>query len=101
MKKAGVQAALSQELAMIQGPPGTGKSYVGVELIKTLLANTMSTPAATSLRWQPSAQPVVGPVLIFCLTNHALDKFLEALHAASITGIVRVGTGQAPLLDWT
>jgi superfamily II DNA or RNA helicase len=84
---------LSQELAMIQGPPGTGKSYVGVELIKTLLANTMSTPAATSLRRQPSAQPVVGPILIVCLTNHALDQFLEALHAAGITGIVRVGTG--------
>ena len=31
-------AALTREFAFIQGPPGTGKSYLGVELMKVLLA---------------------------------------------------------------
>ena len=31
-------AALTREYAFIQGPPGTGKSYLGVELMKVLLA---------------------------------------------------------------
>jgi hypothetical protein len=33
------------------------------------------------------------PILCVCLTNHALDQFLEALLDAGITGIVRVGGG--------
>ena len=32
-------ASFSKELALIQGPPGTGKSYLGVQLVKVLLAN--------------------------------------------------------------
>ena len=40
-------SALSNELALIQGPPGTGKSYVGVQLVKVLLANN------TNLRLGP------------------------------------------------
>ena len=82
---------------MIQGPPGTGKSYVGIELIKVLLANTSPTLlAAGKLHLehpQQPLQPVIGPILIVCLTNHALDQFLEALHVAGITEMVRVGTG--------
>lgn len=31
--------SFSKELALIQGPPGTGKSYLGVQLVKVLLAN--------------------------------------------------------------
>ena len=31
-------AALTREFAFIQGPPGTGKSYVGVQLMRVLLA---------------------------------------------------------------
>ena len=107
------QAALTCELAMIQGPPGTGKSYVGIELVKILLANTSpETPAAPAARPEPRApnvaavpapqqvpdpsevpKPVTGPILIVCLTNHALDQFLESLHNADIKNIVRVGAG--------
>lgn len=32
-------AALTREFAFIQGPPGTGKSYLGVQLMRVLLAN--------------------------------------------------------------
>lgn len=31
--------ALSSEFAFIQGPPGTGKSYLGVQLMRVLIAN--------------------------------------------------------------
>lgn len=35
--------------------------------------------------------PCIGPVLIVCFTNHALDQFLEGLVAAGLTKLVRVG----------
>ena len=88
---------------MIQGPPGTGKSYVGIELVKLLLANTCATSEAA---YEPQLDhprlpllPVVGPLLILCLTNHALDQFLEALHQAGIRDMVRVGNGYLSKLD--
>ena len=31
-------AALTREFAFIQGPPGTGKSYLGLQVMKVLLA---------------------------------------------------------------
>lgn len=34
--------ALANQLALIQGPPGTGKSYVGVALMRVLLASKKS-----------------------------------------------------------
>lgn len=34
----GLVGALTREYALIQGPPGTGKSYLGVQLVRTLLA---------------------------------------------------------------
>lgn len=37
------------------------------------------------------ARPCIGPVLIVCFTNHALDQFLEGLVAAGLTSLVRVG----------
>jgi hypothetical protein len=33
------------------------------------------------------------PIICVCLTNHALDQFLESLLDAGINGIVRVGGG--------
>lgn len=82
---------------MIQGPPGTGKSFVGIELVKILLANTCPTSAGADKLCEehPDSvpQPVIGPILIVCLTNHALDQFLEALHHAGIKQIVCVGSG--------
>lgn len=34
----GLVEALTREYALIQGPPGTGKSYLGVQLVRSLLA---------------------------------------------------------------
>lgn len=91
------QAALTSELVLIQGPPGTGKSHVGIQLVKLLTANTCSTSAAADKHQLEHPElprpPVIGPIRIVCLTNHALDQFLEALHDAGITDMVRVGTG--------
>ncbi len=89
------------ELALIQGPPGTGKTYVGIQAVKALLANTSGNakgldPSTKQVddvpsNTDPQIHPCVGPVLIVCFTNHALDQFLEGLLAAGLTDMVRVG----------
>lgn len=72
------RCAVTQEFAVIQGPPGTGKTFIALEIVGTLLANKE--------HWKPD-----GPIVIVCLTNHALDQFLEGIlkHTKSI---VRVGS---------
>ena len=90
---------MSRELALIQGPPGTGKTYVGIQLVKALLANTQGNPKGSdpsSPHPDPATEaaspgPCIGPVLIVCFTNHALDQFLEGLLAAGLKDMVRVG----------
>jgi Rad3-related DNA helicase len=64
-------------VAFIQGPPGTGKSYLGVHLMRVLL--------------EVKKQAKLGPVLVVCYTNHALDQFLEHLIEVGIDKIIRVG----------
>lgn len=39
-----------------------------------------------------NSKPLICPILCLCLTNHALDSFLEELLAADITSIIRVGS---------
>ncbi|GFS95954.1 NFX1-type zinc finger-containing protein 1 [Nephila pilipes] len=56
------KVALTNKVAVIQGPPGTGKTFMGVKIVKTLLCNVPLTP-----------------IIICCLTNHALDQFLERI----------------------
>ncbi|KAF4343606.1 NFX1-type zinc finger-containing protein [Fusarium beomiforme] len=73
----GMVGALTREYALIQGPPGTGKSYLGVQLVRTLLAVKKSAK--------------LGPILIICYTNHALDQFLKHLLDVGITAIIRIG----------
>ncbi|KAK3400773.1 hypothetical protein B0T20DRAFT_152968 [Sordaria brevicollis] len=70
-------SALTHEYALIQGPPGTGKSYVGVQLVRTLLAHKQ--------------EASLGPILIICYTNHALDQFLMHLLNCGIEKIIRIG----------
>jgi hypothetical protein len=82
----GLVNALSQEYCLIQGPPGTGKSYLGVQLVRVLLDNK----AITRL----------GPIMLICYTNHALDQFLLHLLEVGITKIIRIGgRSQAQELD--
>lgn len=54
--------ALTNKVAVIQGPPGTGKTYIGVKIVETLIRNVP-----------------LKPIIICCLTNHALDQILERL----------------------
>jgi AAA domain len=68
---------LTREIAFTQGPPGTGKTYLGTALTRVLLAS------------RPTANR--KPILVVCLTNHALDSFLGGIHEAGITKIVRIG----------
>ncbi|KAL4804110.1 hypothetical protein BDV18DRAFT_166268 [Aspergillus unguis] len=69
----GLIAALTREYALIQGPPGTGKSYVVAKL---------------------------GPIVVICYTNHALDQFLKHLLDVGIQKMIRIGgRSQATELD--
>ncbi|KAH4209175.1 hypothetical protein HBI81_042970 [Parastagonospora nodorum] len=70
-------AALTREFAFIQGPPGTGKSYLGLHLMRVLL--------------EIKAKAGLGPILVVCYTNHALDQFLEHLVNVGVTKVIRVG----------
>ncbi|KAF2638002.1 hypothetical protein P280DRAFT_456763 [Massarina eburnea CBS 473.64] len=70
-------AALTREFAFIQGPPGTGKSYLGVKLMKVLL--------------DAKKKAKLGPIVVVCYTNHALDQFLEHLIDTGINKIIRIG----------
>lgn len=78
------KAALTNEFCLIQGPPGTGKSYLGIQIVKALLANTRC--------W---SRDRTSPILMICFTNHALDQFLEnivdSVDETSKSRIVRVG----------
>lgn len=70
-------AALTREFAFIQGPPGTGKSYLGVQLMRVLLGC--------------KRKAKLGPVIVVCYTNHALDQFLEHLIEVGIQKLIRIG----------
>jgi hypothetical protein len=70
-------AALTREYAFIQGPPGTGKSWVGLKIMRVLL--------------DIKKKSTLGPILVVCYTNHALDQFLEHLLDIGVQKIIRVG----------
>ncbi|KAF2088004.1 P-loop containing nucleoside triphosphate hydrolase protein [Saccharata proteae CBS 121410] len=70
-------AALTREYALIQGPPGTGKSYLGVQLMRVLL--------------EAKSRAKLGPIIVVCYTNHALDQFLENLIEVGIQNVIRIG----------
>ncbi|KAM0744848.1 hypothetical protein ACQRIT_000232 [Beauveria bassiana] len=79
-------AALTREFALIQGPPGTGKSYLGVKLMKVLL--------------NCQARAALGPIVVVCYTNHALDQFLEHVLHEGTKKILRIGgQSQSNLLE--
>jgi len=52
-----LKSALTQELSIIQGPPGTGKTYVGLMIMKLLLANKNSSQDVLKRRKRISIQP--------------------------------------------
>ncbi|KAL8982515.1 MAG: hypothetical protein Q9177_005248, partial [Variospora cf. flavescens] len=73
---------LSRGLAFTQGPPGTGKTFLGVSLAKVILESMPK-----------------RPILVACMTNHALDNFLGDLIDQGITKVARLGNGSKE--DWT
>ena len=73
---------LSRSLAFTQGPPGTGKTFLGVSLAKVLLQHMPR-----------------KPILVACMTNHALDNFLGDILAQGISKIARLGSGSKEV--WT
>ncbi|XP_059472573.1 NFX1-type zinc finger-containing protein 1-like [Neocloeon triangulifer] len=61
-----LKAALTKELAVIQGPPGTGKTFMALKIAEILILNKIAMNRKT-------------PILVVCLTNHALDQFLVGM----------------------
>ncbi|CAG9947133.1 unnamed protein product [Clonostachys rosea f. rosea IK726] len=82
----GLVDALTKEYSLIQGPPGTGKSFLGQKIIEVLTA--------------PTTTMNMGPILIVCYTNHALDQFLKHILDSGIIKLVRIGSrSEAPELE--
>jgi len=69
--------ALTREMAVIQGPPGTGKTFIGLKVAQILVENRAVSNRTT-------------PILVVCLTNHALDQFLVGISKFT-SKIVRIG----------
>jgi helicase required for RNAi-mediated heterochromatin assembly 1 len=72
-----LQAALTRELVVIQGPPGTGKTFMALKIAGILIENKAQMGRTT-------------PILVVCLTNHALDQFLVGMLKFT-QSIVRIG----------
>lgn len=41
IQRTALHAALTRKMALIQGPPGTGKTFIGRQIIATLLENKL------------------------------------------------------------
>ncbi|CAL8143340.1 unnamed protein product [Orchesella dallaii] len=88
------KGALTSELSIIQGPPGTGKTFIGLQIVKTLLLNKARKRALGTNHPLAIRNAVVpnSPILILCYTNHALDQFLELLlREIQDLDLIRVG----------
>ena len=99
---AALQMALTQEISVIQGPPGTGKTYIGLKIMEALLMNRhIWNPASVEQKLNCrvtsrfNATPnLSSPILVMCLTNHALDQFLEGIldmHEGKDLKLIRIG----------
>ncbi|XP_023247083.1 NFX1-type zinc finger-containing protein 1-like isoform X2 [Copidosoma floridanum] len=72
------KSAITQEFAIVQGPPGTGKTFLALQIVRVLLENKDN--------WREH-----GPIVVVCLTNHALDQFLEEILKYT-NSVVRAGS---------
>ena len=80
IQREALHAAMTHEVALIQGPPGTGKSFIGRKIVTALLDNQHV--------WQRPEKKC--PIVVICLTNHALDQFLEGILANGVK-VIRLG----------
>lgn len=69
---------LRSSVPLVQGPPGTGKSYIGVKAVQIL-------------RQALDKKGYKEPIVLVCLTNHALDQFLEDLLDLFPDRLIRFG----------
>ncbi|XP_057380709.1 NFX1-type zinc finger-containing protein 1-like [Daphnia carinata] len=120
IQRVALHAAMTRRLALIQGPPGTGKTFIGRKIIATLLDNKHM--------WHDDGNYVVdnarlvakfdrakmhrfwerygdmwrdkrSPIVVICLTNQALDQFLEGVLKVT-KKLIRIGNqSQSPLLE--
>lgn len=73
------RAALTQKYVLIQGVPGTGKTFIGQQIVKTMIENLYMTGR------------LKNPIAVICNNNHTLDHFLEGI--LKITEkLVRIGS---------
>ncbi|KAF4525633.1 hypothetical protein B566_EDAN001232, partial [Ephemera danica] len=70
-----LHSALTNELAVIQGPPGTGKTFMALKIAETLIKNKEAITKEDILFGYKDSTPI----LVVCLTNHALDQFLVGI----------------------
>lgn len=75
-------AAVARPVLLV---PCAGKTYVGIQIIKLLIANTANShrdaargrhprqPAAAA-ETRGGGKPDIGPILACCYTNHAIDR---------------------------
>lgn len=83
-----IHMALMCRSTVIQGPPGTGKTRTALGLAKTIVLTRRSNVATGHL--PPGLESAVGPLLVVCEKNRALDEFL--ISSLRFTDkIVRVG----------
>jgi hypothetical protein len=68
--------ALHRRVACKQGPPGTGKTFIGINLVRSILGMTR----------RPE-----GPILVYIYKNHALDEFLKELLERFSNEVIRIG----------
>ena len=69
-----MERTFRKRISCIQGPPGTGKTFIGIQLVRTIL----------EFEERPET-----PILILTYKNHALDEFLKKL--ISDFDVVRIG----------
>ena len=68
---------LSRKIAFTQGPPGTGKTFLGAAECEVILNSQ-----------DPDDRK---PIVVVCMTNHALDDFIGSLLARKIGKVARIG----------
>ena len=93
MQRTALHAAMTRKVALIQGPPGTGKSFVGLKIISILLDN-LNLWQGESNHQQTNREDLPDtrtPIVVICLTNHALDQFLDGLSKRT-KRMIRIGS---------
>ena len=120
IQRTALHAAMTRRLALIQGPPGTGKTFIGRKIISTLLDNkhlwhdggnyvqdnarlfAKFTAGKMHKFWEANGslwRDQRCPIVVICLTNQALDQFMEGV-LKSTKKVIRIGSqSQSSLLE--